>query len=64
MTLLQCISDLIENISVTDRQEDNIQSSLSNLEGHLKDKENNYMLAGPLQLVLTKEILFYGRWMM
>src|SRR5258706_7306755 len=41
MTLLQCISGLIENISVTDRQEDNIQASLSNLESHLKDKEND-----------------------
>lgn len=41
MTLLQCISGLIDNVSVTDRQEENIQSSLSNLEGHLKDKEND-----------------------
>lgn len=41
MTLLQCISGLIENISVTDRQEESIESSLSNLESHLKDKENN-----------------------
>jgi len=41
MTLLQCISGFIENISVTDRQEDNIQCSLSNLESHLKDKEND-----------------------
>jgi len=41
MTLIQCINGLIDNISVTDRQEDNIQSSLSNLESHLKEKENN-----------------------
>lgn len=41
MTLLQCISGFIDNISVTDRQEENIKSSLSNLEGHLTDKDND-----------------------
>ncbi|OJW34615.1 MAG: hypothetical protein BGO54_07750 [Sphingobacteriales bacterium 46-32] len=41
MTLLECISGLIDNISVTDRQEDNIKGSLSNLEGHLKDEDND-----------------------
>jgi hypothetical protein len=40
MTLLQCISGFIDNISVTDRQEDNIKSSVSNLDGHLTNKEN------------------------
>jgi hypothetical protein len=40
MTLLQCIGSFIDNISVTDRQEDNIKSSLSNLDGHLTNKEN------------------------
>lgn len=41
MTLLQSINELIDNISVTDRQEVNIKNSLSNLEGHLKDKDND-----------------------
>jgi hypothetical protein len=41
MTLLKCIGGLIENISVTDRQEDNIQFSISNLVSHFKDKEND-----------------------
>jgi len=40
-TLLQSIEELINNITVTDRQEDNIRQSLSNIETHLKDKENN-----------------------
>ena len=40
MTLLQCIGGFIDNISVTDRQEDNIKSSLSNLDGHLTNNEN------------------------
>lgn len=35
-TLLQCINDLIDNISVTDRQEENIKASVSNLTGYLK----------------------------
>lgn len=41
MTLLQAIDIFTDNISVTDRQEDNIESSVSNLDGHLKDKEND-----------------------
>lgn len=41
MTLLECISGLIDNISVTDKQEENIKGSLSNLEGHLKDEDND-----------------------
>ena len=41
MTLLQSINQLIDNISVTDRQEENIKNSLSNLAGHLKDKDND-----------------------
>jgi len=40
MTLLQCIDGLNENISVTDRQEESIKASLSNLEDHLKEKDN------------------------
>lgn len=40
-TLLQCIDDFIGNISVTDRQEENIKASLSNIEGYLLDNENN-----------------------
>ena len=46
MTLLQCINEFIDNISVTDRQEDNIKCSLSNLESHLTDKENNLNVKG------------------
>jgi hypothetical protein len=41
MTLLQGIDGFIDNISVTDRQEDNIESSVKNLDGHLKDEEND-----------------------
>lgn len=40
MTLLQSIDTLIDNITVTDRQEENIKNSLSNIEGHLKTKDN------------------------
>ncbi len=40
-TLLQCIDKLIESISVTDRQEDNIKNSLNNLNGYLKNKDND-----------------------
>jgi hypothetical protein len=40
-TLLQCIDNLIYNISVTDRQEESINNSVSNLDRQLKDKENN-----------------------
>lgn len=41
MTLLQSITQLIDNISVTDRQEESIQSSLSNLDGHLTNEDND-----------------------
>ncbi len=41
MTLLECIRGLIDNISVTDRQEESIKGSLSNLEDHLKDEDND-----------------------
>lgn len=41
MTLLQSIDEFLGNITVTDRQEENIKSSLSNLDGHLLDKEND-----------------------
>ncbi len=40
-TLLQCIDQLIENISVTDRQEESIKGSYDNLEDNLFTKENN-----------------------
>lgn len=40
-TLLQCIQTLIDNISVTDRQETNILNSLSNIESYLLDKTND-----------------------
>ena len=40
LTLLQCIDTLIDNISVSDRQEENIKASVSNIEGYLNDKEN------------------------
>lgn len=41
MTLLDCIRGLIDNISVTDRQEESIKGSLSNLDAHLKEKDND-----------------------
>jgi hypothetical protein len=40
-TLLQSINTLIDNITVTDRQEENIKQSLSNIEGHLKNTDND-----------------------
>lgn len=40
MTLLQSIDKLLDNISVTDRQEENIKNSVSNLDGHLTKKDN------------------------
>lgn len=40
-TLLQCIETMISNISVSDRQEEKIKSSLSNIEGYLKNEEND-----------------------
>jgi len=41
MTLLQSIDKLIENISVTDRQEESIKGSLSNLEDNLTDEDSD-----------------------
>lgn len=41
MTLLQSITQLIDNISVTDRQEENITASINNLDSCLLDKEND-----------------------
>lgn len=41
MTLLECIRGFIDNISVTDRQEESIKRSLSNLEYHLNEKDND-----------------------
>jgi hypothetical protein len=39
MTLLQCISGYIDNVTVTDKQEEDIKGSVSNLDSHL-DKNN------------------------
>lgn len=39
-TLLQSINDLIENISVTDRQEENIEASFNNLETQLTKEKS------------------------
>lgn len=39
-TLLQSINQLIDNITVTDRQEENIRQSLSNIDGYLLKKES------------------------
>ncbi|OSZ79900.1 hypothetical protein CAP36_01130 [Chitinophagaceae bacterium IBVUCB2] len=44
-TLLQCINTLIENISVSDRQETNIKASVSNIGGYLNDKENDLSIS-------------------
>lgn len=41
MTLLKSINQLIDNISVTDKQEDSITASINNLDGYLLNKENN-----------------------
>jgi hypothetical protein len=41
MTLLESIKKFVDNVSITDRQEENIKNSLSNLESHLKDEESN-----------------------
>lgn len=41
MTLLQSIDQMIDNITVTDRQEENIKASISNLNDHLRAKESN-----------------------
>lgn len=43
-TLLQCINGLIDNVTVTDRQEDNIKASISNLTGHLEDETNDLFI--------------------
>lgn len=40
MTLLQTIEKLINNISVTDRQEESIECSLSNLKSNLENEDN------------------------
>ncbi len=41
MTLLESIKKLVDNVSITDRQEESITNSLSNLESHLKEEESN-----------------------
>lgn len=41
MTLLECIKEFVDIISVTDRQEESIKGSLSNLEDHLKDEDSD-----------------------
>jgi hypothetical protein len=40
MTLLESIKKLVENVDITDRQEENIENSLKNLKGHLEKEEN------------------------
>lgn len=40
-TLIQSVEKFIENISVTDRQEDNIDASFKNLSNHLLDENSN-----------------------
>ncbi|MBS7565321.1 hypothetical protein KHS38_12985 [Mucilaginibacter sp. Bleaf8] len=40
MTLLQAINQFVENICVTDRQEEGIKTSLDNMYGYLMDKES------------------------
>lgn len=40
-TLLQRIDQFIDKITVSDRQEDNISASVSNLTSHLTNKDNN-----------------------
>lgn len=40
-TLLQCIDGMIDNVTVTDRQEENIKNSVKNLTSHLKNKDSN-----------------------
>jgi len=40
MTLLQSIQQFIDNISVTDRQEEGIKKSLDNIYGYLTEKDN------------------------
>jgi hypothetical protein len=40
MTLLQSIQQFIDNISVTDRQEEGIKKSLNNIYGYLTEKDN------------------------
>jgi len=39
--LIKQINQFLENITVTDRQEENIKSSLSNIEGYLEAKDND-----------------------
>ncbi|MCY1511082.1 Second Messenger Oligonucleotide or Dinucleotide Synthetase domain protein [compost metagenome] len=41
MTLLQCINEFIDKISVTDRQEEGIKTSLDNIYSYLLDKDNS-----------------------
>ncbi len=41
MTLIQAAEELVDNVSVTDRQEETINGSLSNLKENLADDENN-----------------------
>ncbi|MFD2247537.1 nucleotidyltransferase [Pontibacter ruber] len=40
-TLLQCIKKFIDKISVTDRQEESINGSISNIKDHLLDDDND-----------------------
>lgn len=40
-TLLQSIKEMIDNISVTDKQEESIETSTNNLDGHITNDEND-----------------------
>jgi hypothetical protein len=41
MTLLKCIDDFVEKISVTDKQEESVKKSYSNIKSHLEDSDSN-----------------------
>ena len=53
MTLLESIKKLVENVDITDRQEENIENSLKNLKGHLEKEENK---------LFVKECFTSGSW--
>jgi len=53
MTLLESIKILVDNVTITDRQEENIKNSLSNLESHLEDEESK---------LFVKECFTNGSW--
>jgi hypothetical protein len=45
MTLLQAIDRFVDDISVTDRQEESIKTSYSNIKSHLEDEDLNLSVA-------------------